>query len=110
MAVGVAKEFVARLAVQPHADLVAHRAGGDEQRGFLAEHAGDALFEAADGGVFAEHVVAHFGGGHGGAHAGRGAGDGIAAEVDHGRADGWRLEAGGCTLVELTGYQIELTG
>ena len=82
VAVGFAEEFVAGLAVNAHAELVAHRAGGDEERGFFAEHAGDSLFEAADGGVFAENIVADFGGGHGGAHAGGGASYGVAAEVD----------------------------
>ena len=82
VAIGFAEEFVAGLAVDAHAELVAHRAGGDEQSGFFAEHAGDSLFEAADGGVFAENIVANFGGGHGGAHAGGGASYGIAAEVD----------------------------
>ena len=82
VAIGFAEEFVAGLAVNAHAELVAHRAGGDEESGFFAEHAGDSLFEAADGGVFAENIVADFGGGHGGAHAGGGASYGIAAEVD----------------------------
>ena len=82
VAIGFAQEFVAGLAVDAHAELVAHRAGGDEEGRFFAEHAGDSLFEAADGRVFAEDVVAHFGGGHGGAHAGCGASYGIAAEVD----------------------------
>ena len=69
VAARVAEKLVARLAVEPHADLVAHRARGDEQRRLLAEQLGDALFEPADRGVFAEHVVAHLGGGHGGPHA-----------------------------------------
>ena len=92
---GFAQKLVARLAVDADADLVAHRAGGDEQRRLLAEQVGDALLEPVDGGVFAEDVVADLGGGHGGAHGGRGAGDRVAAEVDHGKAGGWRLEAVG---------------
>ena len=82
VAVGFAEEFVAGLAMNAQAELVAHRAGRDEESSFFAEHCGDSLFEAAHGGIVAEHVVADFGGGHGGAHRGRGAGYGIAAKVD----------------------------
>jgi hypothetical protein len=87
--VRVAQEFVARLAVDADAQLVAHRAGGDEQGGLLAEEGGRFFLEPIDRGVFAVDVVADLGRGHGGAHAGRGAGERVAAEVDH----GGRLEA-----------------
>jgi hypothetical protein len=82
VAVGFAQKFVARLAVNAQAELVAHRAGRDVQGRFLAEHCGGLLFEAADRGIVAENVVSHFGGGHGGAHRGRGTRDRIAAKVD----------------------------
>src|SRR4051812_3448037 len=82
MAIGFAEEFVAGVAVNSHAKLIAHGAGGDEESGFFAEHSGDSLFEAANGRVFAENIVTHFGGGHGCAHAGSGASHGIASEID----------------------------
>ncbi len=82
MAIGFAEEFVARVAVNAHAELVAHCAGGNEESGFFAEHSGNALFQAANGRIFAEDIVADFRGGHGGAHAGRGASYGIATQVD----------------------------
>ena len=79
------------LAVDADADLVAHRAGGDEQGRLLAEQLGDSLFQLANGGVFAEDVVAHLGGGHRGPHRGRGAGDGVAAKVDRQVEDGFSV-------------------
>ena len=82
VAVRLAQKLIARLAVDPHADLVAHRARRHEQRRLLAQHLGDPLFQPAHGRIFAKHVVAHFGRGHRGAHAGRGAGHGIAAQID----------------------------
>src|SRR4051812_40325472 len=42
--VGFTEEFVARLAVNADAKLIAHGARRDEQRGFFAEHRGDLLF------------------------------------------------------------------
>ena len=63
-------------------DEVAHRPGGDEQAGLLAEKLGCALFESVDRGVVAEDVVTELGVGHGPAH-GRGrVGDSVAAQVD----------------------------
>ena len=71
VAIGFAEELVARLAVNAHAELVAHRAGRNEQRGFFAEHRGDMVFQLAHGRVFAEHIVADLGRGHRGTHGGR---------------------------------------
>ena len=63
-------------------DEVAHRPGGDEQAGLLAEQLGGALLEGVDRGVVAEDVVTELGVGHRPAH-GRGrVGDGVAAQVD----------------------------
>ena len=68
-------------------DEVAHRPGGDEQAGLLAEQLGGAFLEGVDGRVVAEDVVADLGLGHRPAHRRRGLGDGVAAQVDpgHGR-------------------------
>ena len=75
----------ARLEVD--GELVAHRAGGDEERGRELEHRGGQLLEPADGRVLAVDVVADLGLGHGTAH-GRGrAGHGVGAQVDHGGYD-----------------------
>ncbi len=79
VAIRFAQEFIARLAVNAHAELVAHGAGGDKQGRLFAEHFGDSLFQAAHGWVFAEHIVADFGRRHGGAHAGCRTSYGIAA-------------------------------
>ena len=82
VAVGLAEEFVAGAAVDPHRELIAHRARRDEQGRLLAEHFGDAILERDDGRIFAEDVVADFGGGHGRAHRWRGFRDSIAAQID----------------------------
>ena len=63
-------------------DEVAHRAGGDEQPGLLAEQLRGALLERDDGRVVAEDVVADLGLGHGPAHLGRRLRDGVGAKVD----------------------------
>ena len=71
-------------------DEVAHRAAGHEEGGCLAGQLGGALFESIDGGVVAEDVIAHFGGGHGTAHLGCRTRDGVAAKIDeigHGRCE-----------------------
>ena len=46
VAIGFAEEFVARPAVDADPELVAHRARGNEQGRFLAEHLGDPRFAA----------------------------------------------------------------
>src|SRR5262249_38011609 len=96
VAARLAEHLVAGLRVGLDADLVRHRAGGDEQCGFLAEEVGDFLLEPVDRRIFAEDIVAQLGAHHGGTHAGGGAGDGVAAEVDqvrHGASSG-RIQAG----------------
>ena len=82
VAIGLAQELVARLAVDPHRDLVAHRARGDEHGRLLAEHVGDPRFERVDGRVLADHVIAHLGRGHRRAHRRRRFRDGVAAKID----------------------------
>jgi hypothetical protein len=77
--VRLAEELVARLAMDAQAELIAHRAAGNVERGFLAEHRGDARLQTADGRVFSKHVVANVRRGHRGAHRGRRSGDRIAA-------------------------------
>jgi hypothetical protein len=74
-------DLFAAAAVGELSDEVAHRAAGDVKSGLFAEHFGGGGFEAVDGWVFAENVVADFGVRHGRAHGGAGFGDGIAAEV-----------------------------
>ena len=81
MAARFAEKFVAGPAMKPQADLVRHRAGGNEQGHFLAQQSGDPLFELCDRGIFVKHVVADFGGSHRGPHPGRRLGDRVAAEV-----------------------------
>ena len=76
---GFADDFLAVLGVEADGDLVAHGAGGDEDRGLSAEDRGGLLLEPVDGGVFAVDVVANFGCGHGLAHGWGGLGDGVAA-------------------------------
>ena len=49
-------------------DEVAHRAGGDEQAGLLAEQLRGAFLEGVDRRVVAEDVVADLGVGHRAAH------------------------------------------
>ena len=68
--------------VQPHADLVGHRAGRHVERGLLAGDLGGALLQPVDGGIVAEPVVADLRVGHRLAHGGGGSGDGVRTEVD----------------------------
>ena len=72
--VGVAEHFLAGLADQPHADLVAHRPRRHEQRGLVAEQVGDPLLERVDRRVLAVDVVPDLGLGHRPAHRRRWAG------------------------------------
>ena len=73
--------LVAALTVGEDGSQVAHRAGRDVERGFLAHPAGGHLLQAVDSGVFAVNVVADFGFRHRLAHGGRGMGDGVGTEV-----------------------------
>ena len=82
VAIDIAEQLVAGLRVRLDADLVRHGARRHEQGRFLAEQFGDAFFQAVDGGVFVEDVVADLGGVHGRAHAGRRPGHGVAAQID----------------------------
>jgi hypothetical protein len=69
-------------------DQVAHRPGGHEQAGLLAQQLGGTCLERLDRRVVLEDVVADLGVGHRAAHRGRRVGDGVAAQVDHGHEDG----------------------
>ena len=90
---------IARLGLAADGDLVAHRAGRGEHRGVLPEDLGGALFEAADRGIVAVHIVAHFGGGHDRPHFRRGERDGVAAEIDPDRSSGGGLGHSGSSRV-----------
>src|SRR5262249_36591426 len=111
VAIGLAEEFVAGVAMDPHAELVAHGARGDEESGLFAEHFSDSLFESADGRVLAENIVADFGGGHGGAHAGRRTSYGIAAKVDRRLHHGFSFRGFLARMGELeTYYHVSCAG
>ncbi len=91
-------DFLAVMGVQADRDLVAHRAGGDEDGGFAAEDLSGARFEEIDGGVFGVDVVSYLGCGHGGAHRGGGPGHRVAAQVDGCRTASLRgSESAGCS-------------
>ena len=79
----IADHFLPVLGEQFDADGVAHGAGGDEDRGFLAGDFRGAFFQTVDGGVFAIDVVAHLGLEHRPPHCGCGPGDGVTAQIDH---------------------------
>src|SRR2546427_314506 len=68
--------------VHAQRDLVAHRAGRQEDGGFLAQQLGHHLAEEVDRRVLHLLLVAHLGVAHEAAHVGGGAGDGVAVEVD----------------------------
>ena len=80
--------LLATTEVRELGDEVAHRAGGHEQAGLLAEQLGGAGLEGLDGRVVLEDVVADLGLGHRAAHRGRRVGDGVAAQVDEGHGRG----------------------
>jgi hypothetical protein len=80
-----AHDFVPAARARQDGELVAHGARGDEERGFLAEQAGDGFLQLAHGGVFAVHVVAHLGARHRIAHGLGGARHGVRTKVDHAR-------------------------
>ena len=77
--VGVADELVARRAQQPDRGLVAHRAGRDEHRRGVTEHAGHVLLERVDRQVLAVDVVPDLRLGHGAPHRGIRSCNGVAA-------------------------------
>ena len=73
----------AARAMHQHRDQIAHRAAGDQQRGFLAHRVRRHRLEPIDGGVLAVNVVAQLGARDRLAHLGRRQGDGVAAQIDH---------------------------
>ena len=74
---------VARPRPGPDRDLVRHGARRHQQRRLLAEALGGHLFEAANRGILAVHVVPDLRARDSVAHLGRRARDGVTAEVDH---------------------------
>ena len=74
--------LVAAAAPGEGGDEVAHGAAGGEQAGFLSEQGGGAFLEGVDGGIFAEDIIAQFGGGHSAAHFVGGVGNGVATQVN----------------------------
>jgi hypothetical protein len=71
--------------VHAQRDLVAHRAGRKEQRGFLAEQLGHHFLERVDGWILEGLLVADFRFAHELAHRLRRARDGVAQEIDFDR-------------------------
>ncbi len=69
--------------VDAERDLVTHRAGRQEHRGFLAEEIGHHFAQSTvDGRVLELLLVTHLGLAHEAAHLGRGARDGVAGQID----------------------------
>src|SRR5262245_53389649 len=64
-------------------DEIAHAAGGNEQRGLLAEDFSGSTLERIDGWVFQINIVANFGFSHRAAHGGRRTRDRVAAKVNN---------------------------
>ena len=69
--------------MQADRQLVAHGAGGDEQRRFFPEQAGRHLLQPVDGRVLTEDVVADIRVHHRLTHGGRGLGHRVTAQVNH---------------------------
>ena len=82
----VGDDLVPRGAVDPDGDLVAHRPGGEEHRGLLAEEVRHHLAQAVHARVLQALLVADRRSGHRLAHGPGGEGLGVAVEVDHGSA------------------------
>jgi hypothetical protein len=76
-------DLVATPAVREQRRQVAHRATGDVEGGFFAEHLGRELFEPAHGWVLTELIVADLGIRHGLPHGRCRLGNGIAPQIDH---------------------------
>jgi len=72
----------------PHLVRLCPRTG--EHCSLFPEQLADPLFEAVDGGIFGQHVVANLGFGHGTAHSSSGLGGGITPQINSGR----HLDAG----------------
>ncbi len=105
----LAEQLVTRRAVDPHADLVGHGAGGNEQRGLLAQDRGDPLFEGPDRRVLAIDIVPDLGLGHGPTHRRGGPGHRVGPQVDdalghRGRASrvGGGVQEGSCVVTVCT--------
>ena len=84
----VGDDFVAGTAMDEDRDFVAHGAGRQEHRRFLAKPFGHHVAETIDRRVFAVDVVADLGLRHGTAHGRRGLGGGIAPQIDDARCVG----------------------
>ncbi len=74
--------FVAALAMRHQCAEVALRAGGNKQRGLLAEQPGDPALQSIDRRIVAEDIVADIGFGDGRPHRRHRPGHGIAAQID----------------------------
>src|SRR4029450_7408999 len=84
----VGQHLLARPAVHPQGDLVAHRARRQEHRRLLAEDLGDHLLQEVHGGILVLLLVAHLRLAHEAAHLGRWTGHGVAVQIDVDRARG----------------------
>ncbi len=73
------KHLIPRRGMDADRDLVGHRPGRYEERGFLAEHVRHTSLEREHSRIVAENVVTDLRRGHCRAHRGRGPGDGIGA-------------------------------
>jgi hypothetical protein len=82
VAAGVADHLAPRPAVEVQGDLIAHRAGGDEERRLHADGGRRLLLQAVDGRIFAEDVVPHLGLGHRPAHLRVGPGHRVGPQID----------------------------
>ena len=80
-----ADHLVAAPRARQDGELIAHRAGGDEEGRLFADQPGDGVLELAHGGILAVHVVPHFGTGHRLPHGRRGTRYGVGTKVDHTR-------------------------
>ena len=83
---GADQHIVPRARQHAQRDLIGHRAGGQPERRFLAEQAGDARFKGIERWVVTVLHVAHWRLRHHGTHGIGGTGDSVGAQVDqHGR-------------------------
>src|SRR3954468_6683401 len=82
MAPGVADHLAPGAGMEVQGDLIAHRAGGDEDRRLHTHGRRGLLLQAIDGRILAEDVVPHLGLGHGPAHLRVGLGHRIGTQID----------------------------
>ena len=110
VAVGLADDFLSGPRLRHHTRQVAHRSGGNEERGFPSEQRGRAFLQPVQRRIFEKYVVADLCLGHRTPHGSRRTGDRVGAQIDCGH-DGLMMveEAEVCRGCARLGTRLQAT-